>query len=139
MSGRVKAPQRRHLRSPDGRLHTWSSKTWHMHAPNMRHPHVVKTLLHTLSETRSLRERRHVRSKNHAQRALPSTGTTPVNAHSRSSQLLTLKTSAGALPPPRASTVSLKRAPVCLTCCSSSSPASSKALNASADSTSAHL
>lgn len=51
----------------------------------------------------------------------------------------TLKTSAGARPPPSASTVSLKRRPVSLTALLSSSPASSNALKASADSTSAHL
>ena len=51
----------------------------------------------------------------------------------------TLKTSAGARPPPSASTVSLKRRPVSLTALLSSSPTSSNALKASADSTSAHL
>lgn len=51
----------------------------------------------------------------------------------------TLKTSAGARPPPSARTVSLKRRPVSFTALLSSSPASSNALKASADSTSAHL
>ena len=51
----------------------------------------------------------------------------------------TLKTSAGARPPPSARTVSLKRRPVSLTALLSSSPTSSNALKASADSTSAHL
>ena len=51
----------------------------------------------------------------------------------------TLKTSAGARPPPSAKTVSLKRRPVSFTALLSSSPASSNALKASAESTSAHL
>ena len=50
-----------------------------------------------------------------------------------------LKTSAGAMEPPRASTVSLKRLPKVTIVSSLSRPASSKAPNASALSTSAHL
>lgn len=51
----------------------------------------------------------------------------------------TLKTSAGALPPPSDRTVSLNLLPVSAMADSFSSPASSKALKASADKTSAHL
>ena len=56
-----------------------------------------------------------------------------------SGNMVTLKTRAGARPPPSDKTVSLNRLPVSAMADSSSKPASSKALKASADSTSAHL
>ena len=57
----------------------------------------------------------------------------------RTAKVSTLKTRAGARPPPSDKTVSLNRLPVSAMADSSSKPASSKALKASADSTSAHL